>query len=289
MRLRWKASFSASCLHAAASMLEGLPIADTSAAANLRPCVEALRDELRGCGLDAGPTLQLLVGLAAEYENNRQLVEVAVTRSRGRAAIDDATIRRLAGCIADLEATWLRLQPNLVDELSVRGRPMREQWESRGPGLLRAAERLTDEEFLAPAAEIVLVTPIIGGHGRAHLRSNRVTLEAVLTNVDPDLPEILRVGWLLTQLNLDLPVRAESVSAKRLPQLASLATVPLTLAAAADVELAQLDNAAVTRALQVWHLPPGVATQLLHWWTSYVEDRPRWAVAIAALAQMLPD
>ncbi|MGI9430347.1 MAG: hypothetical protein ACR2NM_16920 [Bythopirellula sp.] len=290
MQLRWKASFSASCLHAATSMHEGLPIADSKIAGLLQAPVAALTSELTACGFAVEATLPLLAGLAADFENNRQLIERAAQRIQGAGAISGAAISRLAGCIADLEAAWLREQPNLVEELAVRGRPLRESWEARGPGLLRAAETLTVENFIAPAAEIVLVSPMVGGHGRAYLSANQVAVEAVLTNPHEDLPEFMRLGWLLAQLHLDLPVLSEPIPPDRLPQLASVATLPLVLAAAESVELATLDQQTLDRAIQCWYLPSlpaDAATTLLDWWSAYRADNIRWPVAMAALAQML--
>lgn len=290
MQLRWKASFSASCLHAAACMHEGLPIADSTIAATLQPAVEALVGELTACGFAVDRALPLLTGLAAEYENNRQLIETASKRSQGTEGLGEAAVSRLAGSVADLEAAWLREQPNLVEELAVRGGPLREQWEARGPGLLREVERLTAEDLIVPSAEVILVSPIVGGHGRAHLRTNRVSFEAVLANPHTDLPEPLRLGWLLAQLNLDVPLLSEPIPQHQLPRLAGLATLPLVLSAAETVELAGLDEQTLRRAIDCWHLPQlpdDTAGTLLDWWNAYRPGSTRWPVAMAALGQML--
>lgn len=293
MQLRWKTSFSASCLHAAACMQEGLPIVDTAIAQALHSPVTALVEELAACGFAVETTLPELTNLAADYENNRQLAEMAAKRILGAQALSESAISRLAGSISDLEAAWLRKQPQLVEELAVRGRPLREQWEARGPGLLRAITKLTSESFVAPAAEVVLVSPVVGGHGRAHLQTNRVTLEAVLTHPDPELPEPLRLGWLLAQLNLDVPANSEPTPRNHLSKAASLAALPLTLAAAEVVELTVLNEPILARALDSWHcspdLPSDAAEQLLGWWHAYASGNTRWPVAMAALAQMFAD
>ena len=289
MQLRWKASFSASCLHAAASMHEGLPIADSGIAQVLQPHVEALVEELNASGFIES-ALHELTSLAADYENNRQLVEVAGTRMLGAGTLAKDSAGRLAGCIADLESAWLREQPQLVDELAVRGRPLREQWEARGPGLMHTVKKLAGEDFVASSAEVVLVSPIVGGHGRAHLANNRVTFEAMLTNPNPQLSEVVRLGWLLTQLHVDVPRFSESVPRQRLPGLARLATLPLILKAAEVVELATLDEAMVRHALDVWHLAniqDDTAEKLLEWWHALQTRETRWPVALAALDQMM--
>ncbi len=291
MDLRWKASFSASCLHAALCMREGLPVADSTILPKLQPAADALCSELQACGFDVDGALPLLVDLSSDYENNRQLIEMAAKRVLGARALSEAAILRLAGSVADLEASWLREQPGLVEELSVRGRPLREQWEARGPGLLKVITKLTDDHFLAPSAEVVLVSPVVGGHGRAHLPSNRVTFEAVLTHPHSDLPETLRLGWLLSQVNLEVPALGESVSRERLPTLASLATLPLILAAAERVELATLDEPSLARAQAAWYLPAGLPANtpsiLLDWWQAYESRDTRWPVAMSALEQMM--
>jgi len=296
MQLRWKASFSASCLHAATCLSEGLPVTDSIIATVLLPATEALCGELTANGFAIESTLPLLIGLAADYENNRQLMERAVWRSLGPKGVSAAGIVRLTGCLSDLEAAWLREQPNLVEELAVRGRPLREQWEARGPGLLRAMQKLTAENFLVSSAEVVLVSPLVGGHGRAHLLSNRVTFEAMLTHPQPELPEILRLGWLLSQLNLEVSALSEPIPRPRLPWLASLATLPLVLAAAESVELLALDPIAfnqvtLARVMDLWHLPPTLPDtapqKLLDWWHTYEGSQVRWPVAMSALDQMM--
>ncbi|MCG8449455.1 MAG: hypothetical protein MI725_07745 [Pirellulales bacterium] len=291
MNLRWKVSFSGSCLHTATCLQEGLPIADAKLAAQSPGPVSALVAELEACGLDAGKILPLLTGLAAEYENNSLLVEMAITRVQGAGSIGSAAMGRLAGRIADLESMLLRARPRLIDELEVRSRPLREQWEARGPGLLQYLAKLTDDEFIAPAAEVVLVDPIVGGHGRAHLTLNRVTFEAVLANPHPELPEAVRLGWLLAQLNIDLPRFSDLISGKQRARIASLATLPLVLSAAEWVEWAVLSEASLSQALTHWYLPtdlPDDAPQrLLGWWQTYAAGKTRWPIALAALGELL--
>ena len=103
-------------------MHAGLPVADNTLAAALYPATEALVAELVACSLDVPTTLDRLAGLAADFENNRQLAERAATLALGHGGLGDAATSRLAGSISDLEAAWLRVQPNLVDELAVRGK-----------------------------------------------------------------------------------------------------------------------------------------------------------------------
>ena len=291
MELRWKASFSASCLHAVTCLDEGLPAADLEISALLRPAAAQLQQELHACGLAGAQILPQLTGLSSEIQDNRQLIQLAVTQVLGTNTISEAAVNRLAGRIADLESTLRYHRPQLVNELAIRGRPLREQWETRGPGLLSNVARQTSENFVAPTGEVVLVYPLVGGQGRAHLNNNRVTLEAVLANPHDDLPETVRLGWLLTQLNFDMPMFSDPIPRFHLPIVASLACLPLVLAGAESVEWSTLSRESIARAIECWHLPTDlpadIASRLHNWWQAYAEGETPWSVAIAALDQIL--
>ncbi len=118
--------------------------------------------------------------------------------------------------------------------------PLQSAWEARGPGLLAMIKRSTDADFLVESAGIVLVQPVVGGDGLAHLYTNRVHIEAVLTDIDRALPETLRLAWLLGQLNLDRPIYSDRVHGHALGEVAELALMPVVLAAAEEVELTRL-------------------------------------------------
>ncbi|MEM9657389.1 MAG: hypothetical protein AAF961_03425, partial [Planctomycetota bacterium] len=207
------------------------------------------------------------------------------------AAAGDASAIRIAAAVAALEAALLRSQPQIVEELAARGRPLREQWEARGPGVMRAVQRFTEDDVVPRTAEVVLVGPYAGGGGLAHLKSNRVLLEAVLFNPLPELPEVLRLAWFLVQLNGDLPRYAECLPMQRSARMIQLAMLPPVLAAAEVVELATFDESLVTTALGAWGLANGDATAmaqtLLHWWSAFDNRATRWPAALAALDAML--
>ena len=291
MKLQWKASLSATCLHAVACFREGLPIADDQLASAMAEPIEQFCAEITACELVVEDILPFLLALAGEVGNNRQVVEMACTKLWGRNAIGETTLNQLSGAVADLEAAFSRQRPKLDDELNVRARPLREQWQSRGPGLLQQMARLSEDLLIAAEATVVLVAPVVGGHGWAHLLNNRVTFEAVLTHPHAELPETLRLAWLLSQLNLDIPIFSEHIAAGRLREVAPLATLPLVLAAASEVELAQLDRSTLRTALECWHLPADlpedVDDRLLRWWQTYEAGSTRWTVALTALPQLL--
>jgi hypothetical protein len=140
-------------------------------------------------------------------------------------------------------------------------------------------------------ATVVLLVPAVGGSGEALLQQNTVALEAVLTNSEPQLPEVARLAWLLAQLNCDLPAYADHVNAQRLPHVAAFAFIPPALEAAAYVELCESSPEQIARAIDTWQLPAvadrDLPTVLNEWWQVYQTDKPAWPVALAALDQML--
>jgi hypothetical protein len=289
MDLRWTVSFSASCLHAAEAIAHGKLVVDTKMAEAITEPAQLLRRTIQAAGLPRTPFWRNLVGLSVTVDGTRELAERAVTKTVGGSRAN-AIAPELAASIANVESAVRHAFPNLVDELAVRVRPLRDQWEARGPGLVHSIARWTDPRLVTPEANVVLVHPSLGGGGSAHLPYNNVHIEGVLTNPVPELPEILRLGWLLSQLNLDLPMFSETIHGKRLPHVAELAMLPVTLKAADDVELTTLTPETLDLALRSWHVvtPPDVdpVDILWRWWGTYTETRPRWSVAFTALDRM---
>jgi hypothetical protein len=285
----WKSSLSATCMHAATCLRAGVPLADHELAATLERPVAALFKEIEDAKWPLDAVLAQLVGLAAEVENNRALVTRALGRLSLRAV--EGHVNRVAGAIADIESAVHRAQPEIVEELAVRGGPLREQWDARGPGMLREIARLTDDGVVPEFAEIVLVSPVVGGAGTAYAAQNRVTLEAVLVNPHAQLPEIVRIAWLMAQLNSDLPRFAEALPPRHGGRAFALAMLAPALTAGETVELAPCDEAALEGALEAWRLreglPPDAASRLWQWWDTWLNGASSWPVAVAALEKML--
>ena len=157
--------------------------------------------------------------------------------------------------------------------------------------MLQGVARLTDQRLVVPNAKVIVVHPATGGGGAAHLMYNSARIEALPVDPVPQLPELLRLAWLLAQLNIDLPVFSERIHAQRRPLVAALAMLPVTLAAAEGMDLLRCDRPTIDVALSAWRVsgPPDVdlGEVLTAWWQSYVESPPAWHVALMALDQMI--
>jgi hypothetical protein len=288
--LTWKAPFATTCLHLADGLARGLPLVDP----RLEPAMASaarLKAALEWTGAPPGRMWRLLTGLSGQNQSPSQMAELALVKTIGRGERMSGTAAALAGAIADLLANVRNAVPSLEAELEHRERPLREQWEARGPGLLHQVVLLTEPALMPPQADILLVHPCFGGAGMAHLPFNSVRIEAVLANPHADLPEILRMAWLLSQLQLDLPLLSENIHADRLPHVARLAMLPAVLKAADNADLVPFSPQTIERALAAWQLsvPPGVdaVTMLKEWWETYELDHPPFRVALAALDAMV--
>ena len=296
MILHWKPSVRASALHAAELLCRSRTLVDPALAEALSGPTAELDREIAAAGLPQERFWVTLTALAATFDGQRELAEVALTKTVGREKALPL-VGRFAGWIADLEIAFQRAIPDLTQQLELRGQPLREHWEARGPGLLAGIGRLTEPGLLVEEAEVVLVYPASGGGGRAHVPYNSVRIEAVLTNPLPQLPEVVRLGWLLAQLNLDLSDYQGTLSRDRAEFVGALALLPVVLAAAEDVELARFDLATLTAALSAWECleppqnaaadPVKLAETLTAWWETYQSTRPSWSVALAALDRMI--
>jgi hypothetical protein len=305
MNLIWTTSVSAGALHAARSLLTGRAVVDRPLVAAIRAPAEALAAAVAdsGCPADAvwRHLLPLAAGRSTEHESlGRETPDLPTpdleTTGRELAArvlaqcepqVSPPAVDRLGLALARLEAAFVAAQPRLADELSLRREPLRGQWEARGPGLLLGVRRRTSVDWLVPSATIVLLPPILGGAGQAHPTYNVVTFEAVLANPIAQLPEVLRLGWLLAQLNPALAADAPGPASSGWRRAAPQALLAVVLAAAEDVELAEADREHFVLAAAEWLNDPAAADRIGRWWADHAALRPDWPAGLEALARLL--
>ena len=291
MDLRWICSLSASCLHVADMVRRRRSLNDAESVAALVEPAAHLQNEITAAGLPEDLFWRHLMPQSARIESNRELAETVLRKVIGAGARVGAVAPRLAGRIGELEAAVLRAAEGWVDDVAARASFMQEQWTLHGGNLLTAIGRLTDERLIVPSAEVVVVFPATGGAGAAHLLYNSVTIEAVSADPVDGLPEVVRMAWLLSQLNVDLPMFSENIHRDRRPLVAALSMLAATLAAAEQIELIRDGPQIVETAVERWHVegPAGVALAEVtrRWWQTYLDARPPWNVALAALDKMI--
>ncbi len=296
MHLTWTPNASTSALHAAQSICAcGDKLADARIAESIGRYALGLSQWIETAApFDTARFWSLLVGHSAMIDSNTELAQAVVRKAAIRVA-DKTAISQLAGFISDIEAAYNQLFPKFHEQLPLRARPLQEHWLGFGPGLLAHLGRLTQKDLLVSEARVVLLQPILGGAGVAHLDQNLVRIEAVLTNPLVELPEVVRLAWLLSQLHLDLPFHSETIGANLLARLAPLAMLPPILAAAEVMELSKCDESVAELAIEQWHIPvprdKGIHTEIvpvmMDWWETYLQTRPDWQTALQVFAKML--
>ncbi|MFM8408296.1 MAG: hypothetical protein ACKN94_13340 [Pirellulaceae bacterium] len=159
--------------------------------------------------------------------------------------------------------------------LELRSRPIRELWDGYGRALVRRVERGAGCSVGDRPVQVWLLMPHTGGGGWASMAphwtridqphlADRIAWEAMLTNSNPKLPELLRLLWLGIQPSLwrqGLPCvrHTQTLHDVRLTRdwllLAAAAMVPMVLEAGESLELSGPAGELLEPALAAWWPP----------------------------------
>jgi hypothetical protein len=293
--LTWRIKAETSALHAASVVSSGQPTTDLPQRDALRKLVEEADTLARVAGIPPRLLWETACATSLDAEGADDLAEYVNRKLFGRES--HVSPEKISLHLRPVLQWGRRAFPNLDQTLRVRQNPLKTQWQARGPGLLHFVGKLTKADVIPPAATVALVQPVVGGHGAAHLDSNAIRFEAMLVNPLPELPEVVRMAWLISQLQIDIPANSESLNKQRLPWLAALALLPAALSAGEFVELVHVDHGIMQTAIGSWILPSfpdkqvaasNLSGTVWQWWNTYQQGRPPWPVALAALDRMLP-
>jgi hypothetical protein len=284
MSLNWRTNSGVSGFHAAYQVHVGCKLSAQALHDELRRPVEDLNRTIGEERLSHALFWRHVVPLAADFGSATQLAEVVLTKLQGRSEAQT----RIPLFAHHLHAIHMAYQKHRSAQTAPAIERMQQGWNFQGPGLLAAMANWTDEDLLVEEATVFVMPSLTGGGGGAHLPYNSVRIEAV--GSDPaDLAEVLRLTWLLSQLNLDLPRFAENVPVQRLDRVAALAMVPATLVAAESMQLASCTDDAIVSTARGFL--PGereeTVTTLTQWWDVYKTTRPAWPLALQALDQLI--
>lgn len=292
LELRWQENTWTSCLHAA-QILAGNPPSGVSEelVSAIAPAAKNLVSELQTAQIPPKLFWRHALPLSAQLDGKVELAKAVLRKTHGLEASESSFVTSIGGALTDLANAYALAVPKAAEELILRRRPLREAWEARGPGLLYFLQRVLPEEFLPETADVILVLPISGGRGTAHLAYNSVRLEGMLYDPNPQLPEVARLGWLFSQLNLDLPKYSEEIDPDRIGLIARLATLPGILYAAEEVELVRPGTVTLADALKLWQVThighEALAEIVQQWWQTQETRQAPWQVALLALDRMV--
>jgi hypothetical protein len=247
----------------------------------------------------------LLFQLCIDSNSDHDLAERLCVRGLPAAARTPLFIEDLSGAVSTVVSEFAAEHPNFSADMQLRQGPLHEQWDAYGPGLWHQLKSLLDPAIFVDHAEIYLVSPVLGGMGWAHLLTNRCHLEAVLTNGHPKLSEVMRLAWLLSQLDFDRPMYSDLINLHRLRTVAGMAMLVPLLVAAEELGILQMNSELLAQAIHWWQIIPNrvkdpsqqaisnqihsVAEVLLVWWDTLRSGETQWSLALTGLDRMLSD
>jgi hypothetical protein len=288
--VHWRTNVAASCFYAAEAVLSGRPLVDHSLAELLAPGAQRLQEALVAESVPADIFWSHVIPLAAEGLGHHDLVKVTLVKTIGTAEANPR-VGLFRELFTELLQAFASAAPKLDQGFESSVQAIQRRWNYAGPGLMGGVANWAEPKVLVEEATAVLVYPILGGGGTAYLPYNLACLEAVASDPVTELPEVVRLGWLLSMLNLDLARYSENVPPERLPTVAALAMIPIILSGAVEVSLtAACDEKAIRHAAQAWLLAledfERRVTAVVEWWETYCAVRPAWATALAALDRL---
>lgn len=296
MHLQWTKSHSTSALHAAECLCRFAPqIHDENLCAKLGPPAKELGICLQD--LDPHGSNRLwapLVILGSKIGSNSALANQLIS-DHTVGFVEQSLAQRLIGSITEVEAAFQLLFPKYLDQFEYRIKPLQDQWFGYGGGFMAHLRRLTHCDSYVREASVVAVQPILGGAGRAVAQYQSVHIEAVLTNPLPELPEVIRLGWLLSQL-VTTPFRSQSgLAPEAFDRLIPIAMLAPSLACGEVLELTKCNESVAELAIENWNIPiptkyaedSGLVGTVMDWWETCLSSKPEWSVALKALAHRL--
>ncbi len=214
-RIQWVSHPELSAAHAAYLVATRARFNDQKTEQSLIQPVTEVNNRLFASAVDVSQfwqqyLLQILSDVPME-----QACGVALLSAGANEMQVDQTTKAIVNRLGDARLAFNQRYPKLAEQLDLRARPLRERWETYGPGLLhQVGKKIWGEappaDWWMPNVTALMVQPMRGGDGGCDAGACRLWLEAMLTDVDPRVPEVLRVAWLVTTMAIDQYTRETS-------------------------------------------------------------------------------
>ena len=291
-KIRWVADPELSAGHAAYVVATGAPCTDSKTEQLLVGPVTDINNRLLSSSIDVAIFWQhYLAGLLSGAEISEACAAALILGGCSELQVEQ-TGKAISNRLSDARQAYTGRFPKLGEQLELRARPLREKWEAVGPGLLRDVERQVWDNsppsgWWTSRLTVQLVQPMRGGDGGYAADDGKLWIEAMLTDVDPGVPEVLRVAWLITRIAI------ESHTRKKTGELAlgnawSMVPVPLVLTAAANLDLIRPNPLPIKRAMELWQRSDAsTAETLAKWWNGFRQSPTPLPVALQQLDQLL--
>lgn len=286
--VQWLAQPELSAVHATYVVATGAPCTDPKTEGLLVGPVTEVNNRLLSASLDVGRFWKSYLQERIELADPTQACVTALVDAGCGEMQVDQTAGAIKNRLHEARTLFLSRFPKISEQLDLRARPLRERWETLGEGLLRDVERQIwnnspPDDFWPAKTTGWLVQPIRGGDGDCDSQNDRFWIEAMLTDADPGVPEVVRVAWLMTKLAIENHTRHRS-SDTALVAPWQYASVPLVLSAAAEVELLRGDELPIARAMELWHFGDAkTAARVEAWWKDFKANPTPLPVALRKL------
>ena len=291
-RIRWSASTKLSEIHAARTVAMGRPLTDRKTEQALALPATEINQRLLSASIDVTAFWQRLFDETAFDAENTRACEIALVAA-GCSELQAEQIGRAVGSrLGECRIAFHRRYPKLAQQLALRSGPLCQRWEMIGPGMLAGITRQiwggeAPHDWWPKRIEGVVVQPIRGGDGGYDADASQFWTEAMLTDADPSVPEVLRVAWLVTRIATETHTRVVA-SAEPISLPWGIGSVPFVLSTASELDLIPAESLPIARAVEVWHLGDAAVGRTTEaWWEQWQESKTPLPVALVDLRQRL--
>ncbi|MEM1225140.1 MAG: hypothetical protein AAGJ40_05555 [Planctomycetota bacterium] len=227
MNLQWISATTLSAIrlireiHAANHFHAGGSADDVALASDLAEPVAILHERLISESIAPQPFWTCLIEEIISEDRDVPLaparIEVAVLRAGGSQLQSDQTAaalsRQIRGCTRHIGEQ----HPRWAEQLKLRYAPMKQAFQAYGPGLMRGIGRRIwngepPSDWWPERVAVHAVSPIHRGAGDLSNLTTSLWIEAVLTDMDPAVPEWLRLAYLLTRVATNTHTRTHRTS-----------------------------------------------------------------------------
>jgi hypothetical protein len=293
VKLRWTSQSPLSAIHAAHAVATGATCNDRKTEQALASPVAEINSRLLSASLDIAAFWKRLHAETLFQVPPEQACAIALSAAGCSELQVDQTARVILNRLGDSRVAFDRRFPKLSEQLKLRGRPLRDQWETYGPGLLsNITQQIWNDsppaDWWPSRVEAILVQPMRGGDGGYDADAARIWIEAVLTDIDPSVPEVLRLAYLITQLAIDSHTRERSSDGTSTSLPWTIGLVPITLTAGKELELVRSPGLPIDTAMRLWNIGSAeIATTTQRWWDNHQSKATPLPVALKELSTHL--
>jgi hypothetical protein len=292
LKLRWEANSELSAAWATYVVATGMICTDDKTEQVLIGGVTEINHRLVTASIDNGRFWTSYFDRSVAGDDCESAVAISLVNAGCNELQLEQTARGIVSRVSEARHLFFQRYPKLEEQLPLRFRPLQQRWETIGPGLLREVERQVwqnspPSDWWPAAVTVSAVQPLAGGGGGLDADSDSIWIEAMLTDADPLIPEVLRVVWLVTSLAIETHIRSRT-GQRVMSNAWSLVSVPLVLSAASHLEMFPQDDMPIGPAIQMWHgASLDTIETLERWWQGYAASQMPLPLALQELEESL--